>query len=69
MTHPYAGRWIYTGAYMLNSKMNALTGIPLPEIGKCACGQTAVLRFKDNKYEYVCDECREYFKAGFNVEV
>jgi hypothetical protein len=43
--------------------------IPTTETGQCNCGRHAILRYNGKDYDFICDECREYFHAGFNVEL
>ncbi len=44
---------------------------PGPEHGPCdLCAQPAILTLSAKHVTlYLCDGCREYFHAGFNVEV
>ena len=47
--------------------------LPEPEIGICDCGQQAHIAYKGKgetlEKVIICDECRAYFAAGFNVVI
>jgi hypothetical protein len=39
------------------------------EYGNCGCGVRTHASSVDNETVFICEDCREYFKGGFNVVV
>ena len=39
------------------------------EYDKCDCGERTYASWNGTETVFICDDCREYFKGGFNVVV